>query len=170
MKVVEKPWYAHRTPDEIIPVPWMHTSAVSYLEEILRPDFRVLEHGCGGSTLWFAERVAAVVSVEHDPAWRDKVRSLAPANVTLLEAFGHTGQVFDLFLIDGLREEREGCLLKAHVFVKPGGWVVLDNANRPEYEDARRMFSEHARLIERFNNNIPTKTSYIVTEFWRCHE
>lgn len=168
MLKVEKPWYAHRKPEEITPVPWLHPSATSYLEEIIRPEFWVLEHGSGGSTLWFSRRVASVVSIEHDQKWRDKVREFAPANVTLLEAFGHTGQVFDLFLIDGLREERGDCLLKAHVFVKPGGWVVLDNANRPEYEAARRAFSDHAKLVERFNNNIPTKTQYIVTEFWRC--
>ena len=160
-------WIAPRTPDTIMPIPWMHPSAVSYLGEILRPDFWVLEHGSGGSTLWLAERVACVVSVEHDPAWREAVRKLAPTNVTLVTAMDYPANKFDLLLIDGERDKRGDYLMVAHKIVKPGGWVVLDNANRPEYKEQRQFFSEHAELVERFNNNIHS-SKYFVTEFWKC--
>jgi len=163
----EKPWWAPRSPDEIVPVPWLHASAISYLEEIMRPDFRVLEHGAGGSTLWFAERAESVVTVEHDPAWREAIRNWAPSNVTLLTALDHTLGQFDLFFIDGEHEQRARCLEQAYKIVKPGGWVVLDNANRPEYVDEREAFAEHAVRVRYFDNNIP-RSKYFVTEFWRC--
>lgn len=170
-KTADKPWYAPRTSDEITPYPWLHPDAIEYLESLLRPDWDVLEHGSGGSTLWFATRARQVISIEHNPAWREKVRSLAPANVSILERFVEVPTVFvgkfDLFLIDGEREKRGACLLGARKIVKPGGWVVLDNANRPEYRDERLKFSDHATLMSSFDNNISTSL-YFVTEFWQC--
>lgn len=165
---MDKPWYAPRSPDEIIPYPWLHPAAVEYLENLLQPDWRVLEHGAGGSTLWLADRVVSVVTIEHDLGWSDKVRSLAPANVTILQSCPETpDREYDLFFIDGEREQRGSYLAIAHLLVKAGGWVVLDNANRPEYQDQRAGLKKTAKLVARFDNNIP-KSLYFVTEFWRC--
>lgn len=167
-----KPWYAPRSPDEILPYPWLHPHAVEYFEEILQPTWTVLEHGAGGSTLWLAERVKQVTSIEHDPYWRRKVRELAPDNVKVLSlkiadgkgvlACGH-----DLFFIDGDRLERGTCLAMVDDFVMPGGWIVLDNANRPEYAEQREQLKSRAKLKARFNNNIPGSL-YFITEFWQC--
>ncbi|MHB1213712.1 MAG: methyltransferase domain-containing protein [Thiobacillus sp.] len=46
--------------------PWMNFRVIEWLESYLKPDMRVFEYGSGGSTLFLAERVAQVVSVEHD--------------------------------------------------------------------------------------------------------
>jgi predicted O-methyltransferase YrrM len=165
----DRPWYAPRGADEIVPVPWLHPSATAYLESLLRPDMRVLEHGAGGSTLWFAERVKKVVTFEHDQRWIDKIMALAPVNVTVyIDYYTSILKVptYDLFFIDGAREGRGFCLDTAHLKVKPGGYVVLDNANRPEYAAERKAFAEHATLLARFDNNIP-QSKYFITEFWK---
>ncbi len=164
-----RPWYAPRSPDEITTQPWLHPEAVKYLEELLQPDWSVLEHGAGGSTLWLAARAAKVVTVEHDQLWAMKVRELAPTNVTLLTqlpAKTLEPYDYDLFLIDGERSERGECLDRASMLVKRGGWVVLDNANRPAYAGQREGLREIAKLKARFDNNIPI-SHYFVTEFWR---
>lgn len=166
-QVQDKPWYAPRRPEEMEAYPWLHPTAVEYLGELLRPNWRVLEHGAGGSTLWFADRAAKVVSIEHTLQWREEVRRVAPANVTLLESLPEAGQIYNLFLIDGEREMRGRCINAAPLLVKPGGWVVLDNANRPEYADERDGLRAHAKLVARFDNNIP-RSLYFVTEFWQC--
>lgn len=49
--------------------PWMNFRVIAWLESYLKPDMRVFEYGSGGSTLFFAERVAHVVSVEHDESF-----------------------------------------------------------------------------------------------------
>jgi hypothetical protein len=67
------------------PVPWFTYPAIRFLQGIVRPDLRVLEYGTGNSTLWWAQRVQQVVSVEHDPAWAARVRKAALPNVELRE-------------------------------------------------------------------------------------
>lgn len=54
-------------------VPWISFAAISFLEKILNKDMMVFEYGTGGSTMFFANRVKRVVSVEHDPAWYRRV-------------------------------------------------------------------------------------------------
>jgi precorrin-6B methylase 2 len=53
--------------------PWITFAAIRYLEKNLKKDMRVYEYGAGGSTLFFAKRVREVISVEHDPNWRNQV-------------------------------------------------------------------------------------------------
>ena len=163
----DHPWFAPTASAEVKPIPWLHPDAVEYFDTILQPGWDVLEHGSGGSTLWLAERVRSVVSVEHTEEWRAKIRELAPANVTMLSDMPAGIFKYDLMFIDGERAKRGLCLDLAPSLVVPGGWVVLDNANRPEYRDEREAFSRKARLVRRFENNIPT-SKYFVTEFWRC--
>src|SRR5690348_4410793 len=66
------------------PIPWITYPAIRFLAGRVEPHFRVFEFGSGLSTLWWAQRVAHVVSVEHDPAWHRSVSKRAPANVRLL--------------------------------------------------------------------------------------
>jgi hypothetical protein len=56
-------------------MPWVPFVARRWLEHRLRPDMEAFEWGSGGSTFFFARRVARVVSVEHDEAWGRIVRS-----------------------------------------------------------------------------------------------
>jgi len=155
-----------REPSEIEPYPWLHPDAVEYLEGLLTPEMRVLEHGGGGSTLWFAERVKRVVTTEGDPDWCDALWKLAPMNVTITSNLPY-GSYYDLFFIDGDHEGRGRCIEQAHLYVKTGGWLVLDNANRPEYAPERRLLHEYFKLVARFDNNIPI-SKFFITEFWKC--
>jgi tRNA A58 N-methylase Trm61 len=67
-------------------------SATAWLDRTLKPDSKVFEYGSGGSTLYFAKRVREVVSVEHEPAWYERVRSelerqrLGNVTYTLIES------------------------------------------------------------------------------------
>lgn len=161
-------WWKPRDPKDVEPIPWLHRDAIIYFEEILRPELSVLEHGCGGSTLWLAERVHNVVTIEHDMSWRLKIRDLAPCSVSILETIPDPGRQYDVFFIDGERAMRGPCLLAARGLVKPGGWVVLDNSNRPEYAAERGELAKCAKLVKRYDRNIPI-SKYFVTEFWQCH-
>lgn len=48
---------------------WLTFPAVDRLHQLVKPDYRVFEYGGGGSTLFWLDRVAEVVTVEHDPQW-----------------------------------------------------------------------------------------------------
>ncbi|MFT3980969.1 MAG: hypothetical protein QM687_10900 [Ferruginibacter sp.] len=50
-------------------VPWLVFGAIDYLGKWLSADKKVFEYGSGGSTVFFAKRSYAVISVEHDAEW-----------------------------------------------------------------------------------------------------
>jgi predicted O-methyltransferase YrrM len=60
-------------------LPWLTFAAIGRLKHILRPSMRVFEYGSGGSTLFFARRAASLITIEHDPAWGQKVAAALAA-------------------------------------------------------------------------------------------
>ena len=163
-------WYAPRNPSDIVPRPWLHDEVVDYFESILKPSYTLIEHGAGGSTLWFAERVERVITIEHVSKWANAVESLAPENVTVLH---HSGPipadlpVADVLYIDGARVERTAYVANAARLVRPGGWVVLDNSNRPEYVQERLSLIELCGpAIKAFDKN-ESFSLYFKTEFYQ---
>jgi hypothetical protein len=57
-------------------LPWISFPAIKYLEKFLDRRMKVFEYGCGGSTLFFADRVGTVISAEHDRAWYEKLSGI----------------------------------------------------------------------------------------------
>ena len=49
--------------------PWIPFEASHWLEDYLTPEMKVFEYGSGGSTIFFAQRVAQLFSVEHEKRW-----------------------------------------------------------------------------------------------------
>ncbi len=118
-------------------LPWMTYAAIEFLEERAGRGLRVFEFGAGGSTLWWAARVHAVVSCELDRGWYQSLSQIAPANVQLVHAepgVAYAEQVsrwpekFDLIVIDA--EERVACARRAVAALRPGGVIVWDNSER----------------------------------------
>lgn len=128
--------------------PWLTKTACTFLADWLGPADVGLEWGCGRSTLWFAEHVHRLTSVEHNVEWYSLVRSrLAErgiANVDLRlvptasdacaqkeDSYVAVGDEFehnslDFVLVDGLH--RSQCAAVALKLVKPGGILIIDNA------------------------------------------
>jgi SAM-dependent methyltransferase len=128
--------------------PWLTPKAVRFLEAWLKPTDLVFEWGAGRSTLWIARRVRQVTSIEHNPAWFAKVKEQARRqnlrNIDLKlctnedgpPAESHYAMViqevhgdFDLIIVDGVPERRDQCALAAIQNLKPGGILLIDNAN-----------------------------------------
>jgi hypothetical protein len=130
-------FYQRRYPN----APWLSRGAVEILENWLKPCDRGIEWGSGRSTIWFAERVGYLVSVEHNPDWHKRVsaqlkrKGLKNVEYRLCEeprqycsvAEKLPPESFDFCLVDG--EERDQCALAAISLVKPGGIVIADNCN-----------------------------------------
>lgn len=64
-------------------VPWLTYPAIEFLTSTVRPEWRVFEFGSGSSTIWWGRRVAQVLSVDHDPAWLDRIGPSCGANVDM---------------------------------------------------------------------------------------
>ena len=155
--------------------PWLTFPATAWLERMLSPNMRVFEFGSGGSSLFFSQRVAEVVSTEHDPEWHARVLAElraehrencqlllvpqtpaadGPQDVYLGEQRVKTGgrfeqyaraidafpdHSFDIVMVDGLA--RRACVQHALPKVKPGGYLILDNSEWPEFEPIHALLS-----------------------------
>jgi predicted O-methyltransferase YrrM len=128
--------------------PWLCPAAIAWLEVTLRPDWRVLETGAGGSTVFFAKRVLSVVTFEHDAAWASKVAgSLASrhlSNVALHQdpAYPRDGitavpRPFQFAFIDG--RGRVKSAETALPLIAPGGYLMLDDSDRERYQPIHKL-------------------------------
>lgn len=111
------------------PIPWYTYPAIRFLEPRVRPEFSVFEYGAGNSTLWWAKRVAEVMSFEHSREWFDRISGSAPANASIQCPEDYisapVGQ-FDVIVIDGI--ERPECARAALPALKPDGVFIWDNS------------------------------------------
>lgn len=139
-------------PDE----PWWTRQAITWMDEYLTKDMNVVEWGAGSSTLWLAQRVGYVTTMEHDDKWSDFVsKALREANMPdrwqllgrplcslyVSEAIAYAvkrGEV-NAVIVDG--RMRVNCCERAMNVLMPGGILLLDNAERKEYAKARALLS-----------------------------
>jgi predicted O-methyltransferase YrrM len=138
-------------------LPWYTYPCIEWLAGRLQATDVVFEFGAGSSTLWYGQRVARVIAVEHDPAWFSRLADVAPTNVELelrqaasdevwklepesavsayvgvIERF--PARFFDVVVVDGM--ERLTCVRSALPHLKDDGLLILDNSDRPAYRPA----------------------------------
>lgn len=150
-------------------LPWITDGAIEFLKNYINKNSIVLEFGIGKSTIWFANNVKNLVSIEHDKYWFKKIQNKL-LNKTNVELILHTTSVikgtdlikscysikinkfpdnfFDLVLIDG--RNRVKCFKKSDRVLKPNGFMMLDNSERKEYQEAfdfykDKKYFEHAQ-------------------------
>lgn len=140
--------YERLNPD----MPWLTRSMIGILASRLKPTDLGLEWGSGRSTVWLAQRVAHLTSVESDPQWIVRVRAMidktdSSTRVTLHQADIGPGDVLDpansayvrlgkaiargsldFVLVDGAL--RDHCAAVAIDLLKPGGLLIIDNVER----------------------------------------
>ena len=135
--------------------PWMNYSSILFLESIIRPGFNVFEFGSGGSSVFFLRKKVNLISVEHVKEWVDKLNECVSLKlrknwklisvqekimgdfperdyVNPLDDLENNSQ--DLISVDG--RNRVCCVKRAVIKVKPGGYLLLDNSDREQYEEA----------------------------------
>jgi len=125
--------------------PWLTPLAVAFLDDWLQPEHTGLEWGAGRSTLWFANRVDRLISIEHDRNWYSRVQtkllSRPRNNVTLVLASPDEDEYLrpareledesvDFALVDGISALRDRCAECAIPKIRPGGLLILDDVHR----------------------------------------
>lgn len=187
--------------------PWMTYTAIEFLRQKVRPDMSVFEWGSGGSTLFFASRVANLVTVEHERLWAERVQEVMSAGhpaswrMEMIEAEPRPSGVtddpadpcsyasavapwvgqsfesyvktvdeypdsgFDWVIVDG--RSRPSCMMHGIPKVKPGGYLILDDAARERYG---WVYREMARLgwdCFSFAGPVPYTMPFGSTTAWR---
>jgi predicted O-methyltransferase YrrM len=142
-----------RTPER----PWIVPAATGWLRRRMRSDWSVLELGSGRSTVWFARQAGRVISFEDNAYWyprtRERLEEAALSNVELrlrpVEAFPREVEAlpaasFDLVVVDFLEAPavtRIDALKPAMKKVRPGGYLLLDDSDRPGYAGAFELLA-----------------------------
>jgi predicted O-methyltransferase YrrM len=135
--------------------PWIVPAAVGWLGRRMRRDWTVFELGSGRSTLWLARRAGRVTSLEDNEFWLERAREAVGAagldNVELrgLPVEGFAAAVaaveddsLDLLVVDFLEApgaERADAVRAGRSKVRPGGYLLLDDSDRPSYARAYEL-------------------------------
>ena len=113
---------------------------IEYLDNLDLTTKHVFEFGCGGSTLWWADRCDTITAVDTSQEWLQEIRKQTPpGKVTLLlrsktaapwsiTEKNMTRQLFDVILIDGAFSRYEAAQA-ALQHLAPGGVILLDDAD-----------------------------------------
>lgn len=120
-------------------LPWIPYPAIAALAEVARPTWRVLEHGAGMSTVWWAQRVASLHSIDASTEWYRRImRELSRRGVTNVTLELRTDDTyadlsmfpdhaFNLVVIDG--HARDEAARQAPRLITRPGWIYLDNTD-----------------------------------------
>ena len=114
--------------------PWLTADSVRILDGWISQNDKILEFGSGQSTTWFTTKSKHVISIEHDKDWYQKTKNIPGAKVILCKTKDKHLSILkkikndsiDACLVDG--QWRRDCLLEVFSKIKPGGIIILDNA------------------------------------------
>jgi len=135
------------------PLPWWSYSCTTFLDQVVAPSAKILEFGSGGSTLWWLGRECEVTSLESSVEWAEEVRERAGSRVEKLAIHVCdlddnpllmpilSGAEFDVIVVDH-SGDRVAAVSMSQEYLAPGGMIILDNSDRPEYEPALRLLAK----------------------------
>lgn len=111
---------------------------------------RVLEFGCGYSTIWLSRRTKQVISLENNIAWQKRISHVLPANASVvylphLESFSiegyHDFGRFDVIVIDA-KADRLKCASRSIDLLTDTGVVIWDDTNGPDWPSFKAVFQK----------------------------
>lgn len=165
-------------------LPWITFKSIHWLNKTLHKEMHVFEYGSGGSTLFLANHVSAITSVEHNPHWYKILenmlleKKISNVSYSLLEPKANSpvsavdysidsctstksaykgmsfkdyvhsidrfpDDSFDLVTVDG--RARISCIKQAISKIKNGGYLLLDNSERPQYGPGISLLANYPR-------------------------
>ncbi len=132
------------------PIPWYPYSMIDFLDNRVTKDLNVFEYGAGNSTLWFAQKVNKVTSVENDKVWMEILNKHIAKNTTLyyedvnsieyVNKAAMLNEKFDIVVVDGRR--RVDCIKHSYNTLTDRGVLILDNSDRTAYNEGRIFLKE----------------------------
>jgi SAM-dependent methyltransferase len=116
-------------------MPWYTRPCLEWLNELDLYGLQIFEYGCGGSTWWYRSRGAKVDGVDSSEKWSQMSRARWTDDKTkyieCILYFNHQ-MPFDIIIVDG--DYRDDCAAEALNFLKPGGYLIIDNYMQPSVE------------------------------------
>jgi hypothetical protein len=120
--------------------PTISYRAAQLIARRLRPDWNAVEFGSGMSTVWLGARVGSLLSIEDNPGWAHRVRTLLDAKrlTHVRHQLRPADSYFDLAdvpdghfhfaLVDG--SFRADCVAAVLPKMRKGGLLYMDNSDK----------------------------------------
>lgn len=111
--------------------PWYTLQCLEWLDHLDLKGKRVFEFGVGDSTFWYREKGAITNGVDNDWEWVNKTCAWHGEGEEdwYLNSIDYISRedesLFDIVVIDG--DYRDKCTAPALKFLKPGGFLIIDN-------------------------------------------
>jgi hypothetical protein len=131
-------------------IPWWTYPFIDFIDERLNKRLRVLEFGCGGSTIWLNRRVKEIVSVENNSAWAEVIKKKIGSGVNIIsveeiediKSYIHRIEgLFDIIIIDN-QGNRMKCAINSIPLLNNGGVVIWDNTDGDDWPAIKQFFSQ----------------------------
>lgn len=134
------------------PIPWVTYSFIDFIKPRLTKELSIFEYGSGNSTLFYAQNVHSVVSVEHDEEWYRKIVKEKAENAEMIfceldkgglysQKAASFDEKFDIIIVDG--RDRVNCCKHSINGLTEKGVIVLDDSERADYNEARIFLKEN---------------------------
>lgn len=134
---------------EMNPLPWMNYPFLEFIKGRLNKNQNLFEYGSGYSTVFFAERIKTVTSVEYDNEWFEKAKDLInhfsnteiifqELNENYPKTINKTDNKYELIIIDG--RNRVKCALNSFKHLTSDGVLILDDSSREEYQEIWKFY------------------------------
>lgn len=134
------------------PIPWLTYPFIKFLEPRLGKDMSLFEFGCGNSTIWYAQRVKDITSVEHHEGWFNQIKSKMPQNAQLMfkkleegnayeKSVLEAGKKYDVIIVDG--RKRNNSIEESLQAMSESGVIILDNSERDNYASGKATLAQH---------------------------
>lgn len=165
--------------------PWLVIESIDFLEKNISSNHIGFEFGSGSSTFWFSKISKKIYSVESDQDWYnnvlEKIKENSIENIDascikceMLPIWDKDTEIgdeyddyskkiidsgidFDYVLVDGVA--RSLCILSSIKKIKPGGFLIIDNSERPAYWEAMSQIPKDW-IINVFKNDVDTTTIF----------
>ncbi len=134
-------------------LPWYNVNQIKFLQNntVKLQNFDVFEYGGGASSLYYLPIVKSLCLSESREQWfnfvklnanKDHLYKLNAKHITKnfassIELFD---RFFDLIIVDS--NERAKCIDYAVKYLKPDGWIILDNSER------RNLIASKQKLLD----------------------
>lgn len=161
------------------PVPWMNYNVISFLEERLTREMKLLEFGSGYSTLFYTHYIDDVTSIEGDPHWYETTKKMVGERAKVIHVdlnacdnydpiLNNLHAVYDVVVIDG--RNRVQCAMSVCNILSKQGVIIFDDSMREKYrEGIDYLLSQGFKKID-FEGLKPTSIkSYRTSIFYKSN-
>lgn len=128
-------------------MPWYTLPTLQWLKSINTSEWSVFEYGAGYSTLWWRINSAYVSGIESNEKWASAMKVEHSWDEESYVESILSEVDLDCIIVDGIY--REKCVAFCLPFIKPGGYLIIDNYGDEDYNPA-----ETAHLLENWECTI----------------